>query len=68
MKIEKCIGDCDAYTNLTDDVLQLIRVSDDPLLEESQELLKAFDSRNLYRCVAQSNPSQKFTEVRITRQ
>lgn len=68
MKIAECIDDYDAYTNLTDDVLQLIRVSDDPILEESQELLKAFDSRNLYRCVAQSNPSPEFTEVRISRQ
>lgn len=63
--IEECIDDMHAYTNLTDDVLQVIRVSKDPQLAESRELLKAFDSRDLFRCVAESKPSKDFTKVRI---
>ncbi|XP_025076298.1 deoxynucleoside triphosphate triphosphohydrolase SAMHD1-like [Pomacea canaliculata] len=60
--IEECIDDMHAYTNLTDDVLQVIRVSKDPQLAESRELLKAFDSRDLFRCVAESKPSKDFTK------
>lgn len=55
----------DAYTNLTDDVLQLIRVSDDVNLRKSQALIKAFNTRNLYRFVAQTTPfTYNIPEVR----
>ncbi|XP_025116249.1 deoxynucleoside triphosphate triphosphohydrolase SAMHD1-like [Pomacea canaliculata] len=54
--ILECIDDMDAYTNLTDDVLQLIRVSDDVNLRKSQALIKALNTRNLYRFVAQTKP------------
>lgn len=56
LKIQECIKDMHAYTNLTDDVLQMIRVSEDKRLKKSQELIKALYSRNLYAFVDQTKP------------
>lgn len=55
MKMSEAINDMVAYTKLTDHfVIQHIRASQDPLLDESKKLLDRIDRRQLFKCVGQA--------------
>jgi hypothetical protein len=56
VRISDCIDDMVAYTNLTDSVLDLIRLDPRPELAKAQELLKKIDKRQLYKCIGQTRP------------
>ena len=57
VKMADAIHDMVAYTRLTDSVIQLILLSTDPNLKESQELLQKIEKRELYKCIGQTQPT-----------
>lgn len=57
VRMSEAIYDPVAYTELTDHVLYLIRCSTSPQLEESRRLLQRIQTRQLYKCVGQTQPA-----------
>ncbi|XP_077982441.1 deoxynucleoside triphosphate triphosphohydrolase SAMHD1-like [Glandiceps talaboti] len=55
-KISESIDDMVAYCKLTDYIIQQIKHSTDPELEESRSILHKIHSRRLYKCIGQTRP------------
>ena len=66
-KIADAINDMEAFTWLTDNVIQQIMSSDDPNLEESKRILKQIQTRQLYRFIGQIPPKNKTDKVGYSR-
>ncbi|XP_025076068.1 deoxynucleoside triphosphate triphosphohydrolase SAMHD1-like [Pomacea canaliculata] len=56
LALPQCIDDMSAYTHLTDEIFQQIRISSKKELKQSRDLLQALERRKLFVCVAESCP------------
>ncbi|KAL7676151.1 hypothetical protein ACOME3_002408 [Neoechinorhynchus agilis] len=57
------IDDLDVFERLTDNILYLIRNSEDPRLEESRNILRRISERNLYRLIGIAAKSEEDNQV-----
>ncbi|KAJ8361321.1 hypothetical protein SKAU_G00178460 [Synaphobranchus kaupii] len=60
--ISSAIDDMEAYTNLTDSILEQILQSSKPELAEARQILHNILCRKLYKCVGQTYPKSKDIE------
>jgi len=51
--IPEAITDCEAFTNLDDNIFTIIRNSPDPDLDKARSLLDRIDNRDLYKCLGE---------------
>ncbi|EDV29078.1 uncharacterized protein TRIADDRAFT_18236, partial [Trichoplax adhaerens] len=56
LKLSETINDMVAYTNVTDYVIQQIKLSTDPKLDDARKILQAVEKRQLYKCVGRTAP------------
>ncbi|XP_061487685.1 deoxynucleoside triphosphate triphosphohydrolase SAMHD1 isoform X2 [Rhineura floridana] len=64
-KISTALEDMEAYTKLTDEIFLKILYSDQPELNEAQEILCKIEQRDLYKCLGETHTPEG---IEITKQ